>query len=72
MIHTLGKYRYKDGKIYKQVWWCFYREIYKMPYVHAAKGAAIVCLLEEERPLYSYKGIPSRIEQELIQNAIRS
>ena len=34
MVYNLGKYRYKNFKIYKQVWLFFYKCIDKGPYVY--------------------------------------
>jgi hypothetical protein len=34
MVYNLGCYRYKNGKIYEQVWWFIYKCIDRGPYTY--------------------------------------
>jgi hypothetical protein len=41
MIYNLGNYRYKNGSIYRKVWWIFYKRIIQSNFNYL-KGVRIV------------------------------
>ena len=55
MIYNLGKYRWKNFRIYKQVWWLFYKCIDKGPYSFEVGVRKVndLCGVEREKVDYS-------------------
>lgn len=55
MIYNLGRYRWKNFKIYKQVWWIFYKCIDEGPYSRemGVRKVNELCGIKEEETDYS-------------------
>jgi len=50
MVYNLGNFRYKNGKIYKKVWWFIYRcwDSDHCGYLDGVRKVNKLCGIEEE------------------------